>query len=187
MKLRAASPFRRALLTRSAALLFCAAISACGGKQSPQSDYSEAENEQTSATYYLVRHAEKELSGDDPVLSAAGYARAEALASTLSGVEFDGVFSTDTRRTRDTAAPTLADTNLALQLYDGRALDVFAKEMLKLDGNYLIVGHSNTTPQLAEALGGEGGDPIVEADEYDRLYVLTRAGGVMITELRRYP
>ena len=36
----------------------------------------------------------------------------------------------------------------------------------------LVVGHSNTTPQLAELLGAEPGDPIVEKTEYDRLYVI---------------
>jgi len=37
-------------------------------------------------------------------------------------------------------------------------------------GTHLVVGHSNTTPPLTELLGGEGGEPIVEATEYDRLY-----------------
>lgn len=143
--------------------------------------------DKTAATFYLVRHAEKELEGDDPALSEAGYARAEALSETLRGVKLSGIYSTDTRRTRDTAAPMAAFSGLSVQIYDGRDLVGFARLLSDVSGHFLIVGHSNTTPDLANALGGEGGDPIVEADEYDRLYVLTRAGGVVTTELRRYP
>ena len=187
MNFLTAAVSRRAVFGKAAGILLCLSLVACAGQGTAESVYIADEAEQAPATYYLVRHAEKELTGDDPVLSAAGYARAEALAAVLSGIKFDGIYSTDTRRTRDTAAPTLAATNLTLQLYNGRALKEFAQELLTLHGNYLIVGHSNTTPQLVEALGGEGGDPIVEADEYDRLYVLTRSSGVMITEVRRYP
>jgi len=178
---------RRKLLRCGAALLACIFTAACGNSSTTKSDYISSEGEPAPATFYLVRHAEKELVGDDPELSSAGYERANALAAELSGVKLDGIYSTDTRRTRDTAAPTLAQQGLDLRLYDGRALTALAEELLTLEGQYLVVGHSNTTPQLAEALGGEGGDPIVEADEYDRLYVLTRTGGIIITELRRFP
>ena len=40
-----------------------------------------------------------------------------------------------------------------------------------------MVGHSNTTPALVEALGGDPGSPI-ESLEYDRLYMVTFEGGV---------
>ncbi len=140
-----------------------------------------------TAVFYLVRHAEKELEGEDPALSAQGYIRAQELARVLQNVSFDGIYSTDTRRTRDTAAPTLANTHLNISLYNGRALSAFAQELSDAQGNYLIVGHSNTTPDLVTALGGEGGEPINEADEYDRLYVLTRKDGVVVTQLQRYP
>lgn len=172
--------FLRAVL---ALTLGASALSAC-----TQPDVTaQVSAEPSAATFYLVRHAEKELKGDDPELSEAGYARAQALADTLRGAKLTGIYSTDTRRTRDTAAPTLAETNLDLQLYDGRSLTDFAQQMSNKEGNFLIVGHSNTTPQLAQALGGEGGEPIVEATEYDRLYVITNADGVVTTDLRRYP
>ena len=50
-----------------------------------------------------------------------------------------------------------------------------------------MVGHSNTTPQLAELLGADPGEPIVEANEYDRLYVIQRKDGVTVSdEIRRF-
>ncbi|MCF6329704.1 MAG: hypothetical protein L3J02_07895 [Henriciella sp.] len=48
----------------------------------------------------------------------------------------------------------------------------------------LVVGHSNTAPQLTEALGAYAGTPIDEANEYDRLYVVDLISGQ--SELRRY-
>ena len=178
---------RTALKLGFGALFLAAGLSACGETPSlSNQDIYEAE-QSLDAVFYLVRHAEKELDGEDPALSDAGYARADALAGVLGDVTFAAIYSTDTRRTRETAAPSLAATGLTLKLYDGRALIEFAQSLSEAQGNYLIVGHSNTTPQLAEALGGEGGDPITEATEYDRLYVLTRTGGVTVTELRRYP
>ena len=39
-------------------------------------------------------------------------------------------------------------------------------------GRHLVVGHSNTTPELVTLLGGSPGTPIEEADEYDRLYLV---------------
>lgn len=178
---------RKTMLRGSLAFLFISTgLIGCADKTLTP-NIALAGSAEAEATFYLVRHAEKILTGDDPALSEVGYARAEALSQTLSGVKFDGIYSTDTRRTRDTATPTLAGSGLELKLYNGRDLGGFAQSLTDASGNYLIVGHSNTTPDLAEALGGEGGAPIVEADEYDRLYVLTRTGGAVVTDLRRYP
>lgn len=181
--------FLRAALSFAAAstlLASCQRTDAPSVASAPETSSYE-DNGEVDATLYLVRHAEKELEGDDPALSPAGEARAEDLARTLRDVKFDGIYSTDTRRTRDTAAPLVAQTGLSLQFYNGRELTEFAQQLSELNGHYLIVGHSNTTPQLVEALGGEGGDPIVEADEFDRLYEVKLTGGIVVTELKRYP
>ena len=126
---------------------------------------------------YLVRHAEKE-SGPDPVLTAEGQERAEALAGRLTDAGITHVHSTDTRRTRLTAAPVTDLTGRTVEIYDPRDLEGFAGELLAERGSHIVVGHSNTTPQLAEALGCGPQAPIVEATEYDRLYVVSvgRAG-----------
>lgn len=139
-----------------------------------------------AATAYLVRHAEK-LTGDavndlsdprDPPLTRAGEDRAVALADLLAEAEITKIWSTDTTRTRDTAQPLADRLGIAIDLYDASDLRAFAAQ-LKTDpsGSVLIVGHSNTTPGLAEALGAEPGSPIVEATEYDRLYVINLQTG----------
>jgi len=62
-----------------------------------------------------------------------------------------------------------------------------AAKLKASSGRHLVVGHSNTTPQLVELLGGDGGTPIVEATEYDRLYVVTtQSGDAVKSYLTRY-
>ncbi|MFK7914171.1 MAG: phosphoglycerate mutase family protein [Pseudomonadales bacterium] len=145
------------------------------------------ENEQAERTIYLVRHAEKALSGDNPPLTARGQARARALAARLTDAGIKTIYSTDFRRTRDTAAPLADRLDLTTVLYDHRSLEGFANQLLASSGPALVVGHSNTTPALVALLGGDPGTPIREADEYDRLYMLTtEPGGGVRTILQRY-
>ena len=136
---------------------------------------------------FLVRHAEKTTEKPDPALTAAGQARAVALADRLAGEDITDIHSSDTKRTRDTAAPLAERLGLDVQLYDPRDLPAMAAKLQAAPGRHLVVGHSNTTPQLTELLGGDGGTPIVEATEYDRLYIVTtEAGQPVKSYLTRY-
>lgn len=122
----------------------------------------------------LVRHAEKaEAPADDPPLSRQGEARARALARTLADAGITHIHSSDTRRTRDTAAPLAAALGLEIELYDPRDLPAMADRLRALPGRHVVVGHSNTTDVLSGLLGGATFGEIVEAWEYNRLYFLT--------------
>ena len=134
---------------------------------------------------YLVRHAEKEP-GSDPGLTPEGRQRAEDLAERLAEADINVIYSTDYKRTRRTAAPFALQAGVPVIYYDPSKLDDFALQLREQGGRILVVGHSNTTPQLVGALGGEPGAPIVEATEYDRLYVVRIAGGEVTTDLQRY-
>jgi broad specificity phosphatase PhoE len=125
----------------------------------------------------LVRHAETEPDGTaDPALSAAGAARAERLAEMHSGARLDGVHSTPLRRTRETAAAVAGANGVPLREYDPAGLVGLAERLTREGGTHLVVGHSNTTPALVRALGGDPGAPIPES-EYGRLYVVFPAAG----------
>ena len=126
---------------------------------------------------FLVRHAEKTADKTDPALTEAGKARAVALADRLMDEGITDIHSSNTKRTRDTAAPLAKRLDIKVQLYDPRDLPAMAAKLKTASGRHLVVGHSNTTPQLTELLGGDGGTPIVEATEYDRLYIVTTEAG----------
>jgi broad specificity phosphatase PhoE len=137
----------------------------------------------------LVRHAERaDDDPRDPTLTETGRARAEGLALLLRDAGLTAIWSTDYRRTRETASPVAEATGLEVRLYDPRgeeALAALADTLRATPGRHLVVGHSNTTPALVRALGGDPGADIAE-DEYDRLYVLTLGpDGTVATTLLR--
>ena len=139
------------------------------------------------AVFFLVRHAEKADAGADPELTPAGRQRAADLAGLLLDAGISAVHSTDYVRTRDTAAPLAQRLGLEVLSYDPRQLDAFATQLRTQGGRHLVVGHSNTTPDLAAKLGGEAGTEIDEPREYDRLYVVTISdGGSVSTTLLRF-
>lgn len=129
-----------------------------------------------TATLYLVRHGETEGQGPGRGLSAVGRARAEALAERLAGAGIEAIYTTDFRRTRETAAPLAARLGLEPRVYDPEDLAGLAAELRRLGGIAVVVGHSNTTTELVGLLGGEPGRPIAE-DEHDRLYRLELPSG----------
>lgn len=136
---------------------------------------------------FLVRHAEKTTEKNDPGLTEEGKARALALADRLEGEGITHIHSSDYIRTRDTAAPLAERLGLQVALYDPRDLPGMAAKLQSMPGRHFVVGHSNTTGELTELLGGDGGTPIVEATEYDRLYVVTMESGEPVKSyLTRY-
>jgi broad specificity phosphatase PhoE len=135
----------------------------------------------------LVRHGEKVDESRDAELDDAGRSRARALAAILKDAGIGAVYSTDYARTRETARPTAETIGKPLEIYDGDELAAFAKDLRSRGGRALVVGHSDTTPELIQLLGGDPGPPIA-SDEYDRLYVLTLSGdGKTSTTLLRFP
>lgn len=124
---------------------------------------------------YLVRHAEKQADGSrDPELTEAGAHRAENLAGWFEDKDIRDIWSSDYKRTRDTAQPTLARLGLELNIYDPRDLPALSETLLSNQNNALIVGHSNTTPELARLLC-KCVVVIEDMDEseYDRLIVIS--------------
>lgn len=170
---------RRTVLALLAGLL----IAACTSAPAPASTSNSAAS--ASPIVYLVRHAEK-MKGDDPSLTEQGRLRAEALADTLEDEDIQLIFSTNYARTLETAAPLAARRGLEIILYDPGDLPGFADTLRQVTVPTLVVGHSNTTPDLVTLLGGDGGKPIIEATEYDRLYAVRLGGAGPVSTLDRY-
>lgn len=123
---------------------------------------------------YIVRHGEKELTPGlaDPPLTAAGQQRALALRDSLqrNGM-LAGVFSTATARTKGTAQPLADKLNLPVQTYDAKQLAVLARRVRQeyRGKTVLVVGHSNTILETAEAFGAARPVPTIGDNEYDYL------------------
>ncbi len=152
------------------ALLLTVLSAGCPAK--PES--AEPTEEQKPLIAFLVRHAEKELGeSKDPELSEAGKKRAVELVRVLGSAGIENIHSSDFKRTRNTAAPIASETGAEVELYDPDDLAALAKKLRRKGGRHLVIGHSNTTPELAKLLGGDAGTKIDEKGEYDRLYVVS--------------
>jgi len=129
---------------------------------------------------FLVRHAERADStpgkppamASDPDLSEAGRARAETLATMLKDAKIAAIISTEYKRTQQTAAPLAKAVGVPVTTIKGSENENIVKTVRSTAGNVLIVGHSNTIPDIVKALGAPVPDAIRD-DEYDNLYVVT--------------
>ena len=149
--------------------------------------FSQIRKDNNPLTILLVRHAEKVDNSRDPELSEVGKQRAAELAATLKDAGLNHIHSTNFIRTKNTAQPTADFFNLEIDIYNPQDLPAFASKLKQSNGTHLVVGHSNTTPDLVKLLGGKPGTSIAEANEYDRLYVLTIGkNGKVNTVLLRY-
>lgn len=132
-------------------------------------------------TVILVRHAEKVLEpkSDDPPLTEIGLARAAELARVLGDSGIAAIYTTPTERTRKTAAP-IAE-KLGLDPIDVPTGMNYSKQIAKIirekhsGQTVLVVGHSNTTPQVIRQLGFAGA-PAIADSQHDDLFILTFAG-----------
>ncbi len=130
-----------------------------------------------SRTYYVVRHAEKAAPGPDMnkdvPLTPAGEQRALALRDSLRDKKIGYIFSTNTVRTKSTAAPLATELGLPTTLYDAKPDTNFIRMLMKLKKNALVVGHSNTVDDIVNGLCLK--NKIItdlKDNEYDKLYVI---------------
>jgi len=140
---------------------------------------------QDATVVILVRHAERAPEPrSDPVLSAEGTARAQALAVALADTRLDGIVTTQLQRTRLTAEPIIAARGITPDVVNtagGTATHVQAVAShvrTRYTGKtVLVVGHSNTIPPIITALGGPRLADLCDT-EFAHLYVLVlRADG----------
>ena len=122
-------------------------------------------------TVWIVRHAEKDtafINRQDPDLTATGQQRALDLAAYLQNENIIKVFSTDTKRTKQTAKHIKAP----LEMYNPKNLTGIL-DLITQHANgksVLIVGHSNTVLETIEALGGKRPVAQLTDDDYDYLF-----------------
>ena len=121
-----------------------------------QMDAHATETPCAADTVHLVRHAEKASSDDrDPLLSELGQRSAQALRDWFRGKPLQAIYATDLRRTQHTALPLAAARDLDLRVIAAADTPrLLARLRLGHCGAHvLVVGHSNTVPEIAAALG----------------------------------
>ncbi len=159
--------------------LFAILLFACGQTQPEPKTEEMPETTEEKTTYFLIRHAEKDRSNpddEDPKLNEAGIKRAQNWAEIFADIKLDAVYSSNYKRTMQTATPTAASKGLEIISYDPHGIyETDFKE--KTEGkNILVVGHSNTIPKLANYLLGENKYEDIPDDVDGRLFIITLHG-----------
>ena len=139
----------------------------------------------------LVRHAERAdnaaggagMMASDPDLSAEGRARAATLARTLRDAGITAVFTTQYKRTQQTAAPLAKALGLEPVVVASSESAAVIEKIRAAGGTVLVVGHSNSVPELLKRLGVTE-QVAIEEQEFDNLFVVVPGAPPTLVRLR---
>ena len=112
--------------------------------------------------YYVVRHLHTPEGQRDPDLLPEGQAAAERLVTMLPPPAI--IYVSDYKRTRQTAAPIAELYRLTPVIYDPADTPALVTRVRQGPWPVLIVGHSNTVPDIVAALGGTRPAPLSHPD-----------------------
>jgi broad specificity phosphatase PhoE len=127
----------------------------------------------------LVRHAEKVDESADAALSKAGEDRAERLAAMLRESGITAILTSDRQRTIRTAAPLAALLKIEIDTEHGASGQALFDRIREKhpDGVVLVVGHSNTIPDLLKRLGSPREISMEDVGYGDLFILVPKPGG----------
>lgn len=138
-------------------------------------------------TVILIRHAEKVSDGSkNPELTNDGKERAIRFMNLFKNSGVSTIYSTDFKRTVNTVSPIADVLNLKIEMYDPFDKNFTTNILEKHNGETIVViGHSNTTPQLVNQLIGVDKHSSLSDDEYGKIYIVsaTNKGDSKVVEL----
>lgn len=135
----------------------------------------------TAQSVFVVRHAERAdadagtapMMASDPDLSEAGKARAQSLASALKDAGITAIYTTEYKRTQQTAEPLAKALGIQVTAVPAREMPALLQKLKAGTGNALVIGHSNTVGEVIAGLGVT--EPVKLGDsDYDNLFVVVR-------------
>ena len=137
-------------------------------------------------TVFLVRHAEREAEPrQDPPLNKEGMTRSQALAQLLSIAGIKAILTSQYNRTKQTAEPLATKLGLTVtpftlksnpsnprQIAEESTAEVTNKILERPGQSVLVVGHSNSIPDVIKMLGGDI-VPTIDEQKFDDLFIVT--------------
>lgn len=135
---------------------------------------------QATTTMIFVRHADKSATpAGDPSLSEAGRQRVAELTRQLVDADvvagIDAIYATPYRRSQETVRPLADRLGVPITTYDANDTEDVLETILKRHKGkiILVVGHSDTLPELIANLGASKRVPPIAENEYDNIYVIS--------------
>jgi broad specificity phosphatase PhoE len=162
-------------LFRPLAALLLFALAAC----------ATTAREPPAQSWYVMRHLQK-AEGPDPALSAEGHANARRLIDFFGEDRPGAIYVSTTRRALETAGPLAATLAVTVKEYDPSDTSGLVARVKAEAGTVLIVGHSNTVPEIVARLGGARPADLAESD-YGDIFRVRRDGTVERLRLKTAP
>ena len=145
-----------------------------------------AQDEFKPITVFLIRHAEREQEPkQDPPLSKDGIARSQALARLLGSAGVKAILTSQYTRTKQTAEPLATKLGLTVtpftlkinpsnprQIAAESTAEVTSKILERSGESVLVIGHSNSIPDVIKMLGGDV-VPAIDERKFDDLFIVT--------------
>lgn len=89
----------------------------------------------------------------------------------LKNAELPAIFVTEFKRAQETASPVGKETNISPTIVRASDTQALMQNCANVQGNTLVVGHGNTIPDIAKALGITTPINIAE-DDYSELFLV---------------
>lgn len=134
----------------------------------------QAESHSGVTQIYILRHTEKEDEiSEDPLLSETGIKRAKYWKQVLAHTELDHIYTTDLRRNVQTAKTVAENYDIKPEIYHPLSFDIVELTNEIKGQKVLIIGHSNTIPDMVNRIIGESTYPPMSHTDYDKLFLIT--------------
>jgi phosphohistidine phosphatase SixA len=170
-----------ALLAIACAILLLrfTAVSVEANQPSPQEDFKVT-------TVFLMRHAEKaDAPPEDPPLSEKGNLRAQELTRMLEGAGVKAIYTSQFLRAKQTGETLAKKLGVPVnpvslkmspsnprQVSEQSIAEIVNKIYERAGDTALVVGHSNTVPEVIRMLGGDH-VPKIDEKKFDDLFIVT--------------
>jgi broad specificity phosphatase PhoE len=141
--------------------------------------FPEAPQVPAGPSYYVMRHLNTQPGVRDAELTAEGQRNAQAMVDWFRNDPPSVIYVSNTRRAQQTAAPLAAALGITPKIYDPANSPALAQMVKAETGTVLVVGHSNTVPDIVQQLGGTRPEPIGEAQFGDIWHVTGLNGSTL--------
>ena len=117
-----------------------------------------------SPDIFVMRHLNTPAGAKDPDLTSAGHSAAVQLVKWFKRDRPAVIYVSSTKRAQQTAAPLALKLGVTLKIYNPADTTALIAAVSGETRTVLIVGHSNTVPDIIQRLGGQPPAPLVHED-----------------------
>ncbi len=138
------------------------------------------------SVYYFIRHSEEKKDSNDPSLSDEGILHARMYLRFFKNKKIDTIYTTNIKRTIETSK-IIANSKIPIVYYNPSKKDYNCISKSCKNSTCLIVGHSNTTPEIANTILGRPKYSQMVDDNYSDIIKVvvvgkTKVGNVLVIE-----